>query len=234
MGVNGVWLHVVLRDLAPGGAAFPEFGAGHEQRLANLRAIVARAKKYGIGVYLYLNEPRAMPNAFFQNRPEMAGVREGDFTAMCTSHPAVRQWMSDALAHVFREVPDLAGVFTITASEDLTNCASHGNWKSCPHCKNRSDAEIIAEVNAAIAEGVHRGNPKANVLVWDWGWRGHGDAPDIIARLPKSVWLMSVSEWGLPLDRGGVKTTVGRILDFGGGTRPAGHAALEAGPGGRA
>ena len=76
VGVNGVWLHAVLRDLAPGGAAFPEFGADHERRLANLRALVERAKKYGIGVYLYMNEPRAMPAAFFKNRPEMAGVRE--------------------------------------------------------------------------------------------------------------------------------------------------------------
>ncbi len=40
LGINGVWLHVVLRNLAPGGAAFPEFGAGHERRLANLRAMV--------------------------------------------------------------------------------------------------------------------------------------------------------------------------------------------------
>ncbi len=207
--VNGVWLHVVLRDMAPGGTAFPEFGAGHERRLANLRTLVARAKRFGIGVYLYMNEPRMMPNVFFQHRPEMAGVREGDFTAMCTSHPAVRAWMSDALAYVFREVPDLAGVFTITASENLTNCASHGNWRSCPHCKNRTDAEIIAEVNAAIEQGVHRGNPNAKVIVWDWGWRGHGDAPDVIARLPKPVWLMSVSEWSLPLRRGGVPAAVG-------------------------
>ena len=98
-------------------------------------------------------------------------------TALCTSHPAVRQWMSDALAHVFREVPDLAGVYTITASENLTNCASHGDWQSCQRCKDRSDADIIAEVNAVIEEGVHRGNPQAHVLVSDWGWRGHGDAP---------------------------------------------------------
>ena len=182
LGVNGVWLHVVLRDLAPGGTAFPEFGAGHEQRLANLRAIVERAKKYGIGVYLYMNEPRAMPAAFFQvkGRAEMAGVGEGGFVALCTSHPAVRQWMGDALAHVFRQVPDLGGVFTITASENLTNCAVRGNWRSCPHCKNRTDTEIIAEVNATIEEGVHRSNPKAKVIVWDWGWRGHGDAPDIM------------------------------------------------------
>jgi hypothetical protein len=117
--------------------------------------------------------------------------------------------MGDAMAHVFREVPGLAGAFTITASESLTNCAVRGHWRSCPHCKNRSYADIIAEVNAVIEEGIHRGNPKAKMIAWDWGWRNHGDAPDIIERLPKSAWLMSVSEWALPLDRGGIKTRVG-------------------------
>ena len=208
LGVNGVWLHVVLRELAPGGTAFPEFGAGGERRLANLRALAARAKKYGIGVYLYMNEPRAMPAAFFKDRPEMAGVREGEFVALCTSHPAVRRWMSDALAYVFSRVPDLAGVFTITASESLTNCASHGQWRQCPHCQGRDDAEIIAEVTATIAEGVHRGNPKAKVIAWDWGWND-GEAAKIIARLPKSIWFMSVSEWEVPIDRGGVRMSVG-------------------------
>ena len=233
VGVNGVWLQGLLRDLAPGGSTFPEFGGDHEQRQANLRVLVERAKEYGISVYLYLNEPRAMPAAFFKGRSDMGGVREAELTALCTSHPAVRQWMGDALAHVFREVPDLGGVYTITASENLTNCASHGDWNSCPRCKERSDGDILAEVVAVIEEGVHRGNPKANVLVSDWGWRGHGDAPDIIARLPKSVWLMSVSEWRLPIERGGIKTTVGEysISSVGPGPRSQQHwkAAQQAG-----
>jgi hypothetical protein len=225
VGVNGVWLHAVLRDIAPGGEAFAEFGAGHEQRLARLRALVDRAKKFGVGVYLYMNEPRAMPTAFFTNRPEMAGSREGEFTALCTSHPAVRRWMSDALAHVFREVPDLGGVYAITASENLTNCASHGDLGSCEHCKTRNEAEILAEVAAVLEEGVHRGNPKANVILSDWGWRGHGEASDIIARLPKSTWLMSVSEWNLPIERGGIKSTVGEyaISAVGPGPRAVKH-----------
>ena len=208
-GINGVWLQVLLRDMAPGATTFPEFGEGHERRLANLQALVQRAARYGIGVYLYINEPRAMPAAFFQGRPEMAGVREAEFTALCTSHPAVRQWMADALAHIFRNVPGLGGVYAITASENLTSCASHGDWSSCEHCKGRSDTEIISEVVSLIEEGVHRGNAQAHVLISDWGWKGHGDAPDIIARLPKSVTLMSVSEWALPIERGGVKSTVG-------------------------
>ncbi len=224
-GINGIWLQAVLRDLAPGGPTFPEFGADHERRLANLRALVERARKCGIGVYLYINEPRAMPAPFFANHADVAGVRESELTALCTSHPAVRRWMSNALAHVFREVPDLAGVYTITASENLTNCASHGDWQPCQRCKDRSDADIITEVNAVIEEGVHRGNPQAHVLVSDWGWRGHGDAPDMIARLPASTCLMSVSEWHLPIERGGIPSTVGEysISAVGPGPRSQQH-----------
>jgi hypothetical protein len=230
VGVNAVWLHAVLRELAPGGTTFPEFGAGHERRLTNLKALVERAKKYGIRVYLYMNEPRAMPNAFFNNHPDVAGVRDvrdakGEYTALCTSTPAVRKWMADALTFIFREVPDLGGIYSITASENLTSCASLGGWKSCQRCKSRTDTEIIAEVVATLEEGVHRGNPKANVIASDWGWKRHGNAVDIVARLPKSVWLMSVSEWSLPIMRGGIKSEVGEyaISAVGPGPRAPRH-----------
>ena len=103
-----MWLHAVLRDLAPGGATFPEFGADHQRRLANLRALVERAKRYGIRIYLYLNEPRAMPTSFFKSRTELGGVKEEEFTALCTSHPAVRCWMGEALATCFTRCPTSA------------------------------------------------------------------------------------------------------------------------------
>lgn len=209
VGVNGVWLHVVLRQLAPGGTDFPEFGTDHEKRLANLRNLVRRAKRHGIGIYLYINEPRAMPPAFFENRPDMAGIPSRGLVTMCTSNPQVREWMSRALRHVFSHVADLAGVFTITASENPTNCSFARGHAACSRCRHRTHAEIVAEVNAAIEAGVHAAAPKARVIAWDWGWNGHGDALDIIEKLPKSVWLMSVSEWAKPLDRGGVKIQVG-------------------------
>ena len=143
---------------------FPEFGADHEQRLANLRPLVAAGEAVRhrrVSLHERAAGDAASPSSTIGRRwPAFA---KATITALCTSHPAVRQWMGDALTHVFREVPDLAGVYTITASENLTNCASHGRWKHCPRCKDRSDADIIAEVNAAIEAGVHRGNPKANV-----------------------------------------------------------------------
>jgi hypothetical protein len=206
VGVNGVWMHVVLRQLAPGGE-FPEFGAGWEQRLANLREMVDRAGRHGVKIYLYMNEPRNMPASFFANRPGMKGVPGGDYFAMCTSVPQVRQWVADSLRHVFREVPGLGGVFTITASENPTNCWSHGRGAQCPRCSKRSPAEVIAEINSAIMDGVRAGNPQAKTIIWDWGWRNEW-AEAAIARLPKDAYLMSVSEWDLPITRGGVSTTV--------------------------
>ncbi|MDO5113689.1 MAG: hypothetical protein Q4E67_04880 [Planctomycetia bacterium] len=233
-GANGVWLHVVLRDLAPGGI-FPEWGAGHEKRIANLRKLVERAEQFGIRIYLYINEPRAVEADFFNipGRETMKGVQRGSHYSLCTSNPAVRQWLSDSLAYLFREVPGLGGIFTITASENQTNCASHGLQAQCPRCSKRDYAEILAEVNAAMEEGVHRSAPDAKVLVWDWGWHGHGLATDVIAKLPKNVWLMTVSEWGLPIERGGIPAKVGEysLSAVGPGPRAVQHweAARQAG-----
>ncbi|MDO4585996.1 MAG: hypothetical protein Q4C95_01725 [Planctomycetia bacterium] len=224
-GVNGVWLHVVLRDLAPGGDAFPEFGQGWEKRLNNLRKLVERAKKYGINVYLYMNEPRAMPDSFFVNHPDCRGTQEGDHFALCSSNPSVRKWIGDALAHLFREVPNLGGIFTITGSENFTHCASHGKPEGCVRCSQRTETDIIVELNQIMEEGVHRSAPNAKVLVWDWGWHGHQIATDIIERLPKNVWLMSVSEWSIPIQRGGINSAIGEysISAVGPGPRAKTH-----------
>ncbi|MDR0869698.1 MAG: hypothetical protein LBN39_02800 [Planctomycetaceae bacterium] len=169
-----------------------------------------------------------MPNSFFTgDRAKLAGVPYGDQTAMCTSTPEVKHWLSDSLLYVFKNVHGLGGIFTITASENRTNCTSHYQKEKCPRCKDRSVAEIIAEVNSVMADAVHRADPKADVLAWDWGWRDDF-APEIIAKLPDSVWLMSVSEWSLPIERGGIKSNVGEysISSVGPGPRAAKHWAL--------
>ena len=68
-GVNGVWMQGILYTLYPLEKA-PEFSKGWEKRLESLRGFVERAAKYGIKVYLYLNEPRGMPERFFAKYPE--------------------------------------------------------------------------------------------------------------------------------------------------------------------
>ena len=237
-GVDGVWLQAVLYKLAP----FPwqpSLSARYQERLANLRKLVVRARKHSIGVWLYLNEPRAMPLAFFQDRPQMKGVVEGDHAALCTSDADVRRYIVESVASICRAVPDLAGFFTISGSENLTNCWSHGGGASCPRCATRGAAEVIAEVNGLFWEGIRKGSlPRTNaspdgshavtsaatLIVWDWGWRDEW-AEEIIKRLPQGVALMSVSEWSIPIRRGGVETVVGEysISTVGPGPRAKRH-----------
>jgi len=205
-GVNGVWLQAVLYKLAP----FPwdtALSAGWRTRLKNLRALVARAGRHGMRVFLYLNEPRAMPLEFFAAHPQLKGAEEAGYATLCTSVPEVQRYLVDAVASICRAVPDLGGFFTITASENLTNCWSHGTGGKCPRCSQRPPAHVIAEVNRLVAEGIRRGGSTAQLLVWDWGWNDAW-AEEVIRQLPTEAALMSVSEWSLPIERGGVKSAV--------------------------
>ena len=206
-GVNGVWLQGVLSQLAP----FPwdaKLSAQHETRLENLRKMVARAKARGVRVFLYLNEPRSMPTAFFNAHPELRGVTRDDHTMLCTSAEPVRKWMEEAIAHICKNVPDLGGFFTITASENATNCWSHHQGQACPRCGPLGAAAVIAGVNSHIAAGIRAANGKQRLLAWDWGWKEEW-AVDAINKLPQEATLMSVSEWELPITRGGVASKVG-------------------------
>ncbi len=225
-GVNGVWLQGVLYRLTPFPWA-PDLSTGWEERLRNLRSLAQRARQHGIGIYLYLNEPRAMPLAFYQRHPELKGVVEGDHAALCTSVPEVQQYLLDSVRRVFSAVPELAGAFTITASENLTNCQSHHRAAGCPRCSRRPAPEVIAEVNSLVARGVREGSPGAQAIVWDWGWADDWAAP-VVERLPDGVALMSVSEWSLPIARGGIESAVGEysISSVGPGPRATRHWAL--------
>ena len=208
-GVNAVWLHTVLSTLTRD-PSYPEFGEGCERRIANLRKLVARAAKYGVKVYLYMNEPRAQDERFFEQpgRMEMRGAKRtsgGLGYARCTSHPETRRWLRESLRQVFSQVPGLGGVFTITMSENLTNCASRWKRDTCSCCKNRKVGDIVAEVNRTIWDGVKAGDPNAEVIAWDWAWP-KDEREDIVAQLPeKSCRVMSVSEIGVSFERGGVK-----------------------------
>jgi len=211
MGITGVWLQVVLYllDPIPG---MEHLSTGWEKRLANLEAMAARAKKYGIGIYLYLNEPRGMEEAFFKQFPAWKGNTKayaGNF-ALCTSEPAVLERLKASCTRVFRAAPGLAGAFTISMSENVTHCHSKRSGAECPRCRERPVAEVVAEVNRSIEEGIHAASPGAEVIVWTWAW-DPAWAPDAIARLPAGVSLMSVSEWGKDIQVGGVEN---KIVDY--------------------
>jgi len=212
VGINGIWIQAILYTLIPI-KKMPELSAGHEKRFENMRILVERAAKYGIGVYLYLNEPRGMHPSFFEKYPDWKGVEEirgsRQTFSLCTSSPEVREYLKKGTAELFRQVPELAGVFTITMSENLTHCASHAQWRQCPRCKNRKPWEIVAEVNNLIEEGVHSVKPDARVIAWTWGWQYPGmKAKEAIRLLSPRIELMCTSEEAMKVSIDGVETLV--------------------------
>ena len=215
-GINGVWLQAILRNLAPS-TVFPEFGEGWETRLRNLNKLIQRAGRYGVKVYLYINEPRSMTPEFFRNHPEARGAHDladEHYYAMCTSSKDVRRWLADSMAHLFSNAAGLGGIFCITASENLTNCFSHGHPEFCPRCSQRDGSDVIAEVLETFRRGVRRGSATADVIAWDWGWgkdwvRNCCETEKVIAKLSPDVALLSVSEWGKGIERGGFPAKVG-------------------------
>ena len=212
VGVNGIWLHVVLRTLVlPDDKGFPG-DKNAEERIEGLNRLVQRAAKYGVKIFLYMNEPRSMEPEWCNSSPQRKGyggyILNGS-QSFCPSNPEVLDWLTRSLERVFTQVKGLGGIFTITASENFTTCTSrYRHYKRCPRCGNGSYAKLQAAVNGAMERGVHKAAPEAEVIVWDWKWPDE-ECKEMIENLPKGCRLMSVSEWSKPIDRGGVKSAVG-------------------------
>lgn len=210
-GINGIWMQGVLYQLVE--FSFdPSLSEGWEIRLRSLRKLVEKAKRFGIGIYIYLNEPRSMPDAFFKKYPHLRGSQEGDFYAMCTSTQEVKDYLYQAVKKLFEEVPDLAGFFSISMSENLTNC--HSRWETseqmCPRCSERNAWEVVAEVNNLMAKGAHDAVPTAKTIVWTWGWEDAW-AEKVVPLLTEGQILQCTSEEALKYCIGGI---AGSVLDY--------------------
>ena len=214
-GVNAVWLQGTLYTLVPW-LGESKYSDGWQTRLANLGKLCKKAEKYGIRVYLYLNEPRSMPPDFFETHAHAdwrgAQSLDGLSFTLCTSKAPVINALKDGISELFRKVPELGGLFTITMSENLTNCCSRPQdiITQCPLCSKRGPAVIVAELNQALAEGAHRVKPEADVIAWTWAWSPEWDE-QAVALLSKDVKLMCVSETALTTDAMGIK---GSVIDY--------------------
>ncbi len=225
LGFDSVWLHGELKQLCP----LELFGAWEPDaagRLAALRVTVERAAKHGLGVWLYLNEPRAYPqdHPFWAAHPECRGAlcpittarnwREGhgraQHYALCLSAQPVRDYLRQAAAALARAVPGLAGVLLITASEHHGHCFARHRLDrdqpvDCPRCAGRQPWEMPAEVARAMLAGFDEAGSAMRLCCWTWSWHRHLDpAPcsHAIAALPPRAEIMSVFEMGGSAQRG--------------------------------
>lgn len=209
-GVNAIWLQALLRQLVPNPwDDHPADAAARPGRLESLRRLVKRAAKYGIGVYLYINEPRPEPDSFFEKFPHLKGAEYQVFRCLCTSLPEVQHYLEDSMEYIFREVPGLAGYFDISYSENFTNCCCRGPepQSTCPRCKNVPPQELVSTVNNCLARGAKRANPNVRAIAHAWAWDPAWDQ-DAIAKHTEGQYLLSVSEEHVPFTRGGTEAYV--------------------------
>lgn len=213
VGVNAVWIPAVLYQLVP----FPfdeSYSKGWQGRISRLGELVKKAAKYGIKVYLYLNEPRCMPQAFFENFPELKGAEFNRYAAMCTSNPSVMKYLRDAVHKLCEYVPDIGGFFTITCSENLTHCKSKEGISKCCRCKDVPISELIAQVICAVSEESKKVNPNIRTIAWTWAWDDYMTKEEIsrcIDLLPADVIIQCNSEAQKEYTIGGV---TGNIRDY--------------------
>lgn len=212
-GVNAVWMQITLYTLLPYLGEDLGISDRWEERLENLKKLVARGKKYGVDIILYFNEPRAMPPELFKKMPYRMGARIKGFDdrAICCSDPRIINDIENAVCELFTRVPGLGGLFTITMSENLTHCKAREDVDiPCPHCANVPTEDLVISLNCAIERGMHRAAPDAKFLVYTWAWEPEW-MEKAIRSLPESAVIMTVSETLMPTYCKGIE---GYVWDY--------------------
>lgn len=219
-GINGIWVQETLRNITP----FPfdeKYSVGYEKRLLNFKKLTERCAKHGLGVYLYLNEPRALPGEFFEKYPNLKGqITENNEYCLCTSTPEVKEYLYNAVRFLVKNVPLLTGIMTITMSENASHCASRlfvqkhqGITLTCERCQKRKPEEMSAEISNIMMNAVRDEGVKTKIIANLWAWSIFSDwTEEMILNgvdcLDKDITVMCVSETEKDLCRGGVPVKV--------------------------
>ena len=213
-GFSAIWIWAELFEVGRS-SAFPELENNVEARQRRLKAVVDRAERRGLDVYLYLAN-RPQPNAFFETRLGERGsplkAYGGDYV-LCTSAPEAQRFIREATQDLFQRVPSLRGVVFIVGGEGFMHC--YTRKLDCPRCSRRSPQEVVAELATTIDGGARAGRSDADVALWPYSasnpFSWSKDDPNqsrLLERLPSTVTLLT--EFGKE----------GRI-QFGGITIPA-------------
>jgi len=211
VGVNGVWAHGLLSTLCP----YPfqdKQDEGWKLRRKNLQTLVDRAAKYGVKVYLYFNEPRGIPENALGKYAYIKGATRDGMAHLCLEKEEVRDYLYGAVKDLFSSIKGLGGAITITMSENPTHCNSHIGC-NCPICKDISPEKSAATANNLIARGIRDSGSGAKTVAYLWGWSPFMEwSPEQTERgisyLDEDVIAVCASEYGLPLEKGGVKSEV--------------------------
>ena len=171
-GINGLWLTVTFKDLVKTDLD-PESGKTAEKRLAKLRRTVAKCRRYGIRIYVFMIEPVAWHanHPALKKHPEMGSPSSSSRKLFCPWSDASQKYLYEATNSIFSAVPHLGGLINITHGERYTNCQSvvppYSDAKSkCPVCAKKEPWEILNKTIEPMAKGMKDANPDAEFISW--------------------------------------------------------------------
>ena len=210
--VNVLFVHGVLSTLSP--YRFdPELSRDYKIRRENLQSLIDRAALRGIKIYLYFNEPRALPPDVFERygKPEIGGgTHTNGHRMLCLSTEEPREYLYSATKDLFENVKGIGGIFTITRSENPTNC-HFLSTVNCPRCKDIPKYELPVLVNNIMHKAIRDAGSDAEVIAYAWGWPSYFNEEELntaFATLHPEIGVMQVSENLLPINKGGIPCEV--------------------------
>ncbi|OQA88240.1 MAG: hypothetical protein BWY31_00402 [Lentisphaerae bacterium ADurb.Bin242] len=216
--INGLWLTIEFREIcdttirkAPPEAA---------RRIAKLRAVVEKCRRYGIKIWVFCIEPMFWsatchnPNPVPKGYEELLGTYYPaedyviEMNSFCPNSETAWKYLYESTNYLFREVPHLGGMITISHGERLTSCLSEINVfgdGSLP-CKNceLSVSEVASKVLEPMKQGIKDANPEAGFISWLYmaGMAQHSDwIYQIPSRLTEDTVLAFNFESGIAVEQ---------------------------------
>ncbi len=182
--ITGLWIYTCFNALATN-SSIPEYGIDRERRQAKLNSVINRAKKYGIGIYIFCMEPVSLDDeAVTRYYPQVSekykqsrGNRNGDSYAFCAHTEFAENYLRDSIREIFTACPGLKGMISITQGERWTSCQNmvsdvEGKLNVCPRCGHIPRPENLDYTINLIKKYMKEVNPDLEYVSWTYGHRG--------------------------------------------------------------
>ena len=187
-GVNALWVYSDFDSLVES-SYIPEFGKGREKAIEKLNKLIARTRKYGMEIFMFLIAPMSLFEpaiaskypGIAQKYPQVHGNSSYGPTAFCVYSEFGSGYLKEASEGLMRAAPGLGGIMSITYGERVTSCGNTwgspiSGWSNnCPHCSDKSKMDNVTQTVKLFKEGMNEVNPKYDFISWTYGMRGASD-----------------------------------------------------------
>ncbi len=216
-GTNGLWIYTYFHDLLTTDT-IPEHGKDAAVRIAKLKRVVAKCKRYGVKVWIFGVEPYALaPDVAAKHPDAVGGVGWNGRYTVCTYSEEGAAYCVELTRRLMEQVPDLGGIIDITFGERPSSCVNSTAFCQCPRCRQHSRGEALAHTVNLLKEGMRQAGSKADFVSWTYG---HRESPreeieEYVRLAPDDVMLMeNFEDAGFPTQLGKTRQATDYWLSY--------------------